>query len=70
MVYVYDKNNKSYEPCSNAMARTLLKKNYAEVIKHKPFSIKLNFLMDEKYEKLLELLEEINKTPTEEGASS
>ena len=60
MVYVYDKNNKSYEPCSNAMARKLLKKNYAEVINHSPFSIKLNFLMDKKYEKLLDILEDIN----------
>jgi hypothetical protein len=54
MVYVYDKNNKSYEPCSNAMARKLLKDNYAKVVNKKPFSIQLNFQLDELYEDIID----------------
>lgn len=53
MVYVYDKDNKCYEPCSNAMARKLIKENYAKIIKYKPFSIQLKIAVDEKYEKIL-----------------
>lgn len=63
MVYVYDKNDKSYEPCSNAMARKLLKENYAKVVKQKPFSIKLNFLLDELYENIIDA-ENINTIVT------
>lgn len=53
MVYVYDKNNKSYEPCSNAMARKLLKENYAKIIKYNPFSIKLNIELNNAYNEII-----------------
>ena len=54
MVYVYDKDNRQFQPCSNAMARKLLKENYARVINYKPFSIKLKVDLDSPYEKLID----------------
>jgi hypothetical protein len=54
MVYVYDKNNRQYQPCSNAMARKLLRENYAKIVNYKPFSIKLKVDIDEPYEKIVD----------------
>ena len=54
MVYVYDKDNKQYQPCSNAMARKLLKDNYAKIVNYKPFSIKLKVDLDKPFEQIID----------------
>lgn len=41
MVYVISKDNKPLMPCSNTIARLLLKQNKAKVKKREPFTIKL-----------------------------
>ena len=41
MVYVISKDNTSLMPCSNAIARLLLKQNKAKVKRKIPFTIKL-----------------------------
>jgi hypothetical protein len=41
MVYVIDQNNNPLMPCSNVIARLLLKTGKAKVIKRTPFTIKL-----------------------------
>ena len=43
MVYVISKDNKPLMPCSNAIARLLLKKGKAKVKRKQPFTIKLNY---------------------------
>ena len=43
MVYVISKENKPLMPCSNAIARLLLKQGKAKVKRHEPFTIKLTF---------------------------
>ena len=41
MVYVIDKHNQPLMPCSNVIARLLLKENKAKVKRRTPFTIKL-----------------------------
>ncbi|MDD3049468.1 MAG: RNA-guided endonuclease IscB [Bacilli bacterium] len=41
MVYVIDQNNKPLMPCSNVIARLLLKQGKAKVVRRTPFTIKL-----------------------------
>ena len=41
MVYVINKNNEPLMPCSNVIARLLLKQGKAKVKKRLPFTIKL-----------------------------
>ena len=41
MVYVISQNNKPLMPCSNPIARLLLKQNKAKVKQREPFTIKL-----------------------------
>ena len=43
MVYVISKENKPLMPCSNAIARLLLKQGKAKVKRREPFTIKLTF---------------------------
>ena len=43
MVYVISKENKPLMPCSNAIARLLLKQGKAKVKKREPFTIKLTY---------------------------
>lgn len=43
MVYVISKDNKPLMPCSNAIARLLLKQGKAKVKRKQPFTIKLNY---------------------------
>lgn len=43
MVYVISKDNKPLMPCSNAIARLLLKQRKAKVKRKQPFTIKLNY---------------------------
>lgn len=43
MVYVINQNNEPLMPCSNAIARLLLKQNKAKCIKRTPFTIKLTY---------------------------
>lgn len=43
MAYVISKNNKALMPCTNVIARLLLKQKKAKVIKKTPFTIKLNY---------------------------
>lgn len=43
MVYVISKDNKPLMPCSNAIARLLLKQGTAKVKRKQPFTIKLNY---------------------------
>ncbi len=43
MVYVISKNNEPLMPCSNAIARLLLKQGKAKVKKREPFAIKLTY---------------------------
>lgn len=43
MVYVISKDNKPLMPCSNAIARLLLKQEKAKVKKREPFTIKLTY---------------------------
>jgi hypothetical protein len=43
MVYVISKDNKPLMPCSNAIARLLLKQGKAKVKKREPFTIKLTY---------------------------
>lgn len=44
MVYVINQNNQPLMPCSNVIARILLKQGQAKVKKRTPFTIKLNYL--------------------------
>jgi hypothetical protein len=41
MVYLINKNGKLLMPCSNVIARLLLKQGKAKVIRRKPFTVKL-----------------------------
>lgn len=41
MVYVVSKNNKPLMPCTNVIARLLLKQGKAKVKRREPFTIKL-----------------------------
>lgn len=43
MVYVLSKDNKPLMPCTNAIARLLLKQGKAKVKRKEPFTIKLNY---------------------------
>ena len=43
MVYVLSKDGKPLMPCSNVIARLLLKQGKAKVRKRQPFTIKLNY---------------------------
>lgn len=43
MIYVISQNNKPLMPCSNVIARLLLKQGKAKVKRREPFTIKLNF---------------------------
>lgn len=43
MVYVISKDNKPLMPCSNVIARLLLKQGKAKVKRREPFTIKLNY---------------------------
>lgn len=43
MVYVISQEGKSLMPCSNAIARLLLKQGKAKVKKREPFTIKLTY---------------------------
>lgn len=43
MVYVISKNNEPLMPCSNVIARLLLKQGKAKVKRKEPFTIKLNY---------------------------
>ena len=43
MVYVISKDNKPLMPCSNAIARLLLKQGKAKVKRREPFTIKLTY---------------------------
>jgi hypothetical protein len=47
MVLVQKQDGSYTEPCNNATARVLLKDNKAVVISYKPFTIKLNFDLDD-----------------------
>jgi len=44
MVYVINQNNESLMPCSNTIARLLLKQGKAKVKRKTPFTIKLTYL--------------------------
>lgn len=46
MVYVINQDNQPLMPCSNAIARLLLKQEKAKCIRRTPFTIKLNYLSD------------------------
>ena len=52
MVYVINKNGKPLMPCSNVIARLLLKQGNAKVFRKTPFTIKLNYLTTEYTQKL------------------
>lgn len=43
MVYVISQDNKPRMPCSNPIARLLLKQGKAKVKRHEPFTIKLTY---------------------------
>jgi hypothetical protein len=47
MVYVINSNGKPLMPCSNVIARLLLKQGKAKVVRKTPFTIKLNYLTTE-----------------------
>lgn len=49
MVYVISKNGKPLMPCSNVIARLLLKQGKAKVKKREPFTIKLNYITETEY---------------------
>ena len=53
MVYVINKNDKPLMPCSNVIARLLLKQGKAKVLRKTPFTIKLNYLTTEYTKKLV-----------------
>ena len=53
MVYVINKNGKPLMPCSNVIARLLLKQGKAKVLRKTPFTIKLNYLTTEYTKKLV-----------------
>ena len=53
MVYLINKNGKPLMPCSNVIARLLLKQGKAKVIRRTPFTIKLNYLTTEYTKKLV-----------------
>ena len=46
MVFVFNKDGKALMPCNPAKARILLKKKKAKVVKIYPFTIKLNYLIE------------------------
>ena len=52
MVYVINKDNKPLMPCSNAIARLLLKQGKAKVKKRVPFTIKLLYATTEYIQEL------------------
>lgn len=54
MVLVYNKNGETTEPCSNKIARLLLKEDKATVKSYRPFTIQLKFNLDEMYKKFIE----------------
>ena len=43
MVYVISKTNEPLMPCSNVIARLLLKQGKAKVKRKEPFTIRLNY---------------------------
>ena len=47
MVFVLNKNKKPLNPCSNAVARKLLKQGKAVVHKRYPFTVRLKYIIDE-----------------------
>ena len=53
MVYVINSNGKPLMPCSNAIARLLLKQGKARVLRKTPFTIKLNYLTTEYVQRLV-----------------
>ena len=46
MVFVLNKNKKPLNPCSNAVARKLLKQGKAVVHKRYPFTVRLKYIID------------------------
>jgi hypothetical protein len=49
MVYVLSKDNKPLMPCSNPIARLLLKQGRAKVLRRTPFTIKILYKIDAEY---------------------
>lgn len=49
MVLVINQDGSNGEPCSNTVARILIKDNKAIIQKYKPFTIRLTFNLDEVY---------------------
>lgn len=54
MVLVIKQDGSIGEPCSNSIARILIKDNKAVIQKYKPFTIRLTFNIDELYSTVLE----------------
>lgn len=54
MVLVIKHDGSIGEPCSNSVARILIKDNKAVIQKYKPFTIRLTFNLDEIYDKVVE----------------
>ena len=54
MVHVINQDGTNGEPCSNKIARLLIKEKKAIIQGYKPFTIRLTFNLDEVYEKILE----------------
>lgn len=53
MVYVINQDNQPLMPCSNAIARLLLKQEKAKCIRRTPFTIKLNYLSNSYAQELI-----------------
>ena len=62
MVFVINKNKKPLSPCSNAVARKLLKENKAMIHKMYPFTIRLKELKIEEIKEIKEIKEPVNET--------
>ena len=52
-VYVISKEGKPLMPCSKAKARKLLKEGRAQIVSHKPFTIKLIFECENQVQKIV-----------------
>jgi len=52
-VYVLSKSGSPLMPCSNAKARKLLKSQRATIVRHKPFTIQLNFEGENKTQEVI-----------------